>query len=284
MIFSCFFLQGNNQDDLKFSGFQGGPMKRSVDSLIKIIMAFAIAITYSGAIYSQQDNKGADKGKQNAPETAKTSEDKSDQKEKKGGTYLDIAHAKDNSIKYQDDIRDDIHKLQVVIANFGDANEKSSLETIQKNHLSGTKELFKRNYLNAYSILRDVKSQIRTLYQGVSERYQKKTNEILGRCADVIVEKEIGSGNKEESSGSAAKTSRKITTNKIKLNIAYGQLNTADKYKFDERLAEAVTHYRIAKIYGIGILLDMAESEGDKTTLKNEFKTDQMDSENQISK
>ena len=261
---------------------QGVNMKRTVSTLFT--MAFAMTIlAYSTEIYSQQEKSTDQKDSKSAskPDTAKSESNGSKELQ---GTYLDVAIAKENSIKYEDIIVEDIHKLQVIIANFGDANEKSTLETIQKDHLNGRKELFKRNYLKAHSILKNVRKQIQTLYQGLSERYQKKTNEILGRCADTIVEKEIGAGNQKESVENAAKTSRKITQNKIKLTIAYDQLNMADKFKFDERLADSLTHYRIAKLHGIGILVDMADSETDKNNIKNEFKADQMDSENQISK
>jgi hypothetical protein len=252
-------------------------MKRSVSISITMVSLLAV-VAYSGAVYSQQDNK-ADQGKQD-------NSAKSEAKDQKlTGTYLDVAHAKDNAVKYEDIIKDDIYKLQVVVGNFGDASDKSALETIQKDHLTGRKELFKRNYLNAYNILKKTRGQIHSLFQGLSDRYQKKANEILGRCADTIVDKEIGMGNTGDINvTTAAKTSRKITQNKIKLTIAYDQLNMGDKFKFDERLSDAVTHYRIAKLHGIGILVDMADSENDKSKIKNEYKADQMDGDNLVSK
>ena len=235
----------------------------------------------SGNVNSQEDKKANDTVKQ---ETAKsdTKPDASAEKQT-AGSYLDISHARENAIKYDEDIRDDIYKLQVVVANFGEASDKSALESIRKDHVNGKKELFKRKYLSSATILKKVKADIRSLLINLSNRYQTKTNEILGLCAETLVDKEMGLNNTSDSNA-AAKVSRKITQNRIKLVIAYDHLNMGDKFKFDDRLSDAVTHYRLAKLHGINILVDMAESESDKDNVKNQYKVDLSDGENLVSK
>jgi septum formation topological specificity factor MinE len=236
----------------------------------------------NGNVFGQQNaSSGSDK-----KDTTKSETKSSESTEQKPvGTYLDISHAREDAIRYDEFIRDRIYRLQVVVANFGEAADKSTLEAIQKEHVQGKKELFKRKYLNSVTILTKVKKDIRELLASLSTRYQTKANDILGLCAETLVDKEIGMGNRGDLNIElAAKTSKKITQNRIKLIIAYDQLSMGDKFKSEERLFDSVTHYRLAKLHGINILVDMAESESDKDKVKTQYKVDLSDGENLVSK
>lgn len=256
---------------------------KQIKSILMLTVLFMTTFFSVGVVYGQQDKKPEEKGKQ---EPAKTEAKTDENAEKKPvGSYLDVSHAKDSASEDDDFIRDHIYRLQVVVANYGEASDKSALESIQKEHLQGKKELFKRKYLNASNILKKVKKDIHTLFLSLSTRYQTKANEILGLCAEALVDKEIGMGNKADTNvETAGKTSRKIAQNRIKLLIAYDHLNMGDRFKSEERLYDALTHYRLAKLHGINILVDMAESEGDKSNVKSKYKVDLSDGENLVSK
>ena len=256
---------------------------KKIWSLLVAMTFFLTTVLSTSRIYSQQGGKTADTGNQDATKSA----DKSNgsKEEKIYGTYLDISHAREDAIVYEEIIKNHIYKLQVVVANFGDANDKSALDSIIKEHVHGKKELFKRKYLSAANILKKVRKDIREVYNTISSRYQTKANDILGLCAETLVDREIGIGGKGDMNvENAARASKKITQNRIKLIIAYDQLNMGDKFKFEERLGDAVTHYRLAKTHGVNILIDMADSEVDKNNLKNQYKVDLMDGENLVSK
>jgi len=233
-----------------------------------------------GNIYGQAAKNPAESDKTDT----KAGDAKSDE-QKPVGTYLDIAHAKEDAVMLDGQIRDRIYRLQVVVANFGEAGDKSALDSIQKEHVHGKKELFKRQYLSSLKILTKVKKDIKDLYQTLANRYQTKANEILSLCAESLVDKEIGMGSQGDTDLEAAgKTSRKLNQNRIKLVIAYDQLNMGDKFKSEDRLYDAVTHYRLAKLHGINILVDLAESQGDKDKVKTQYKVDLSDGENLVSK
>jgi len=252
---------------------------KHVKSILISAMFLALA---TPSVYGQQDKKPADVGKQEPAKEEKSAESTENANR---GTYLDVVHAKENSIVLDENIREDIYLLQVVVGNFGEASDKSTLESIQKDHVQGKKELFKRKYLNSYNIFKKVSKNIQELYTKLVTQYQTKANEILGLCAETLVDRETGSSNKSNKNPEvAAKTSKQLMENKIRLVIAYDQLNMGDKFKFDERLSNAVTHYRLAKLHGINILVNLAETEADKTTVKNQYKTDLMDGENLVSK
>jgi len=253
-------------------------------SILISIMLYMATIIFPGKIFGQQDTKSGDQGKQeSAP--AKSEEKSQDSTNAKTGTDLERFHARENAIQYDDIIRDHIYKLQVVVANYGEASDKSTLDSISKEHVNGKKELFKRKYISAYSIFKKVNNDIQKLFIGLADRYQSKTNEILGLCAETLVDREIGIGNKADMNVEAAgKTSKKVTNNRIKLVIAYDHLNMGDRFKYEDRLSDAVTHYRLAKLHGINILVDMAETENDKASIKNQYKLDLMDGDNLVSK
>lgn len=256
-------------------------MKRVWSKLVAVNFIMT-ATLFTNQVYSQ-DSKSADSGKQ---ETAKSDEKPgSDKNGKVYGTYLDVAHAREDAIAYDEIIRDNIYKLQVVVANFGEANEKTALDAIVKEHIRGKKELFKRQYLSASTIMKKVRKDIRDLLNAITTRYQTKANDILGICAETLVDREIGIGSRGDMNlESAGRASKKLTQNRIKLVIAYDQLNMGDTFKSDERLSDAVTHYRLAKMHGINILLDLADSDNDKANVKNQYKVDIMDGDNLVSK
>jgi hypothetical protein len=135
---------------------------------------FITTIFFTGAVFGQQDKKTTDQGKQ---ETEKTEDKATTSGENKPvGTYLDVSHARENAIEYDETIRDHIYKLQVVVANFGEAGDKSALESIVKEHVQGKKELFKRKYLSAAIILKKVRKDIQNLFLNLTTRYQTKND------------------------------------------------------------------------------------------------------------
>jgi DNA primase catalytic subunit len=250
-------------------------MKRSNIIYSALCLITALVLT-TGNNYAQE-TKPADSGEK---------KESGNNKEKRIGTYLDKAHAKERANRLDNELRDDIYKLQVVVANFGGEKEKSTLKTIVDKHLNAKKDLFKRKYLTADQGFQDVKQDIFKLFTDLSDSYETKANDILSKCAEALVDKEIGIGSTRDAmaSDTAARTSQKITSNRIKLLIAYDQLNMADKFQFQQRLSDSITHYRLAKLYGINILVDLAETEDEKNKLRSEYKADLADGENLISK
>lgn len=258
-------------------------MNSSKQRVKKLFIGFS-ALVFTGSVLYGQNSNATDSGKDTQKESQTTTKSE-DKNEKLVGTYLDVAHAKENSVRYDDIIKNDIYKLQVMVANFGDASDKSKLDEVIKDHIEGKKELFKRKYLYSWQILKNTKANINAIMVHLSQKYQKQSNDILGKCAELLVDREIGIGNSADvNAQSAGKTSKKITDNKIRLMVAYDQLNMADKFKYEERMAEALTHYRLAKLHGINILIDMAISQDEKNKIKAEYKVDLLDSENRISK
>lgn len=246
--------------------------KNSFDKILALV-AGLVGLSFSGVLFAQDGT---------SEEPVKESTKSTDDSEKVYGTYLDVIHAKDGSEKYNKLIMDDIYKLQIVVENYGTAEDKSNLKSILDNHKNGVKLQYKRDYLGAFETFKQVRKDIKNLFDNLVKNYEAKAHEILNKCADRIVDLELGI----DQSGSAdpneqGRSSKKVEQGKLKLILAYNQLDMATGFLQADRLSDAIVHFRLAKLYGISILVDLTDP-ADQEKVKSEYKTDLMDADNRV--
>lgn len=212
------------------------------------------------------------------PLMAQDEEKKETEEEKAVGTYLDYYHAKETATRLKDRNRMELYRLKVMVANFGEDDQKSQLEQANKDYKDGIKYYYRKKYLVADKYLSKNKEDIYALYKALSTKYRERTNELLSRCADNLVEIELS----ESIELSAVEQSRTKTISKTRVHlvVAYNQLSMGEVEETSERYPEAISHYRVATYHAINMLIEMAETKEDKDKLREEFKVDLADVEN----
>ena len=238
-------------------------LKNFVSNSAKAGLIFSLMLT-GIAINAQEENQGASQERQH-------------------GSYMEINHAKKSAMRLIDINKAELARLKVIVANFGTDAQKNRYEELSNNFKEGYKELYKRKYLEAETILLQNRTDIVALLKEMADLYQNQAGDILNRCADQLVERELGIDPTSAGDPNAqTKVNRLIIDNNIRLLIAYDQLNMGDRYMVDEQYSSAIVHFRIAKMHGIQILIYLAETEEDREKIRDEFAKDLEDGNNRI--
>jgi hypothetical protein len=96
------------------------------------------------------------------------------------------------------------------------------------------------------------------LYKKISELYKKQSDEMLLKCADKILDFSLDEKNQFDPN-----RSKVLFNNMMRLWIAYGQIDDAEKARIDGIYKTSVFHLRVTKSYAITILEDLdPESRG----------------------
>lgn len=193
-------------------------------------------------------------------------------------SYLDIFHSKERAYSLKRENMEDIHRLKVIVTNFGDANHKTMFENIMKSYKEGVKVLYKNRFIDADKQLTQNKSDIIKLYALFAMEYHTKTNELLNDCADKLVDVELA----ESIEPGSMKTSKNriIVQNRNRLQVAYSQLNMGADLEKSQNLPEAVAHFRVAKYHGIKILMSLTDDENEKKKIDDQYQKDMIDVDN----
>ncbi len=194
------------------------------------------------------------------------------------GSYLDIYHAKETSTRLRDENRLQLYRLKIMVANFGDGDEKSKLDAANENYKEAVKSMYKKHYLVSEKKLTANHSEIESIYGTLAKKYREKTTELLNRTADRLVKIELSES--VEPGASANTRAKLISRARISLVVGYNQLTMGEAEESIHRFAEGIAHYRVARFHAIHMLAAMAETEEDRKKILDEFKVDLMDIEN----
>ncbi|MDH5716024.1 MAG: hypothetical protein OEZ22_00115 [Spirochaetia bacterium] len=200
--------------------------------------------------------------------------------EKKAGTYLDKIHARRNVLRLKKENFENIKRVKAMVANFGDSSDQSKFDKIQSEYIQGMKYLYERKSIEANNVLKKNEEELIGLMESLSAKYKEKATQILARCASELVEAELGEMDRKADEVSK-NMGRIIDTSKGQLLIAYDQFDLGNNFETDKRFEHALIHFRIAKEHGIHILIRLKLTENEKESVRNEFKVDLSDSNNQ---
>ena len=206
--------------------------------------------------------------------------EKNKETKKAVGNYLDRMYSKKASIKLLERNRNEIYRLKVIIANFGkDGKDSASqLKKVLKDYKEGMKLYYTNNYITAARVLKKNREDIASLYKIMLAVYRKQTQELLGKCADELVNEEL-KGTTSPSVNTDANV-QLVEQGKLKLRVAYGQYNMATDALKHRRMAQSIAHLRVARYHGVYMLIALAKDEKEKKQLKSNYKTYLLDSEN----
>lgn len=221
---------------------------------------------------------------ENATDSTKT--DKTEDKKQAGlgtdnqGTYLDVYHAKEASVQLKKQNIEDIHRLKIMVKNFGTSEEQESFKKITDGYKEGIKFYYKSKLIESEKRLKENQKNIIELFASLANGYNERASEILSNCADKLVDVELAA-TLESGQIDTAKNGI-ISKTRIRLVVAYNQLNDGEKYQRAERPDDAISHYRLAAYHGVNILTDLAETQEEKAEIRKKYNKQMIDSENRI--
>lgn len=229
---------------------------------IKLLAAFfaVIMLSFSVAIYSADEPKK--EGKEDL-----TVKDKEDER-----NYLKLFDAKANIERLVKSNLEEINTASVAIQNFGkdasfsnvevpdkiDPNKKEKVdvqkefEEVKKDYKNAMLMYYKRHYVRSNNDLLEVQKRIHKLYRGMFIGYLNKTNEILDKCANKLMEMDT-----DPKTHRNDKSKEKLQINQTRLRLAYNNLADAEAADYSDYYVGALFYLRVAKSYGIAILDDL---------------------------
>jgi hypothetical protein len=242
----------------------------------KILQALCLSVLVS--VFAVSPAIAQDGG---SDQTAK--KDNPDNNEKKYDNYLRMIHAKEMAGKLVIINKAELARLRVIVANFGEGSDKDTYTKLANNYKQGMKDLYKKKYLESEEEFLQNRVDINEFLNKLAERYRDKAREILNRCADTLVERELGVNPQNDVNPTEqGKVFKLIMRNKIKLAVGYDNLNIGEDFYEQRRFSNSISHFRLAKLHGIDMLIQLANTEQEKDDVKKEYQVDLADGENKV--
>jgi hypothetical protein len=224
----------------------------------------------ANALASQDTVKPKSTGSAGAGKKAATTEgDKSGAKEV---TYLDLVHAREKALKLKEDNMRDIQLLNALGNSLPEAIDKGESEKISTEYKDALKLIYKLEYVGAEKTLRTNRENIAAAMGKASEIFRKKTTEMLNQSADRMADLDM----QAENSGSAdsIRMAGIVQKNQHRLSVGYQQLTLASNAEKHRRYAEALAHYRLARLHSIYLKIELAKDENEKKQLRAQYRNE----------
>ena len=188
---------------------------------------------------------------------------------------LDISHAVDDTAKFYRMNRSKIFTLNIIVANFGFDEDRAAFENIKQDFKNAVLNVYKGHYVAADKTFRKNLAEIKNLFERLANVYHERTLALLNDCADALVELEFTeSVNPSRRLDSRAK---QIVRSRIWLRHGYSQIAEGETMQLQDLPEFAIGNYRIAKMYGIGILKELSPDDASREEVENKYSVDSED-------
>lgn len=169
--------------------------------------------------------------------------------------------------------RESITRLYSIVAYFGSevSGSDASYKEVKESYRQGLQKYYVGDLPGALGFLEKTDSKANELLEAFSDIYRDRTQEILQKAADALVEKDISLMN--EGAGQFGGT-RDLQKNQFKTRIAFQQFGNAEDMRRRKMHGEAIEHMRVAKIHAINVLLDLAADENARKEINQTYKKD----------
>lgn len=224
---------------------------------------------------SVKPKKTADKPAPTAPATKKEEAAAAKEGEKSGArevTYLDLVHAREKAQKLKEDNMRDIQLLNALTAAMPEAVDKSASEQIANEYKDALKLIYRQDYVTAEKTLRTNRENIASAMSKASESFRKRTTEMLNQSADRMADLEMQAEN--TGSAEAIRMAGVVQRNQHRLAVGYQQLTLATTAERHRRYAEALSHYRLARLHAIYLQIELAKDENEKNALRAKYRNE----------
>lgn len=247
-------------------------MHKTVAKLTALILAF-LFISGLSAQDSVKPKSGAAAAKKPAATPDATGESASgDKSGAKESTYLDVVHAREKSFKLKDDNMRDIQMLNALGAALPEAFDKSESEKLSNEYKEASKMIYRMEYVNAERILRQNRENIGKAMGRASEIFRKKTSQMLNQSADRMADLDMAAGT--AGNAESIRMQGLVQKNQHRLSVGYQQLTLASNAEKHRRYAEALSHYRLARLHAIYLMIELAKDDAEKNRLRNEYRSE----------
>ncbi|MBL8034015.1 MAG: hypothetical protein JNJ69_09955 [Leptospiraceae bacterium] len=245
-----------------------------IRTAVILLVMLAQPIFY-GAIFAQDAVKpksGQGPAKKPSSEGSKAETSGGDKGGAKESTYLDVVHAREKSLKLKDDNLRDIQLLNAMGASLPEAFDKSESEKIGNEYKEALKHIYRMEYVQAEKVLRENRENIAKAMGRASEIYRKKTTDMLNKSADRMADLDMAADN--SGSAEAIRMQGIVQKNQHRLSVGYQQLTLAANAEKHRRYAEALSHYRLARLHSIYLMIELAKDDAEKNKLRAEFRSE----------
>jgi hypothetical protein len=228
-----------------------------VRNVLKTLCGFLMVMLVSVALFAQQQpaQPQGDQPKEPAPSENYSEADRPED------NYLERFHALDVCERLVPENLERIYTLNVITTNFKSQHSdwESDYQAVYKGYKEAVDLYYRRNIIYARVRLEENKVAINKFYTKIAKAYREDCINMLSKCADTILELTLGG---EQKSGAGDTTVRRsspevnkaLFINKMRIRIAYGELDAGDRSIQDGVPHTAIFHFRIAKGYAINIL------------------------------
>jgi hypothetical protein len=246
-------------------------MQKITANRIIALIAVAAAPFSLAAQDSVKPKKAAEKpaAKKEEASAAGKEADKSGAREV---TYLDLVHARDKALKLKEDNMRDIQLLNALGAAMPEAVDKGASDQIATEYKEALKLIYRMEYVGAEKTLRTNRENIAAAMGKASEVFRKKTTEMLNQSADRMADLDMQAEN--TGSAEAIRMAGVVQRNQHRLSVGYQQLTLASTAEKHRRYAEALSHYRLARLHAIYLQIELAKDESEKNSLRAKYRNE----------
>lgn len=150
---------------------------------------------------------------------------------------------------------------------------KSSYDNIRSSYRKGMSFYYMGNYESSIPHLNNSMQAAQDLMKKFADYYKNEATLILQNCSESMVERDLAMLYEDEKNMG----SEKVMKNQFKLRIAYNQMASGDSNIDAKRYEQAIEHYRLAKLHGINVLINLADTPAKKKELSEKYKIDLQD-------
>lgn len=248
----------------------------SAQKLFRVISLVIVGVFAVSMLFAQQ--KTADDGITKMPDGSYRSKDH-DEATRPDDDYLAKFAARDYVEKFMKRNIDEIYMLNVLVKNNSGKGWDAKYEELYKGYMDAMSQYYKRNMIYAREKLEKNQVGIRDLFKTVIEDYKKQCDELLNECAGKVMLLHM-----DVSARIDPDRYDQLWMNSLRLKVAYGQLDDAERSETEKYLAGSVYHLRVARAYGIAILEDLAKDENEKKSVADKYRVMKADNRNRIFK
>lgn len=243
-------------------------MRRNLKALlIPMIIMFAVTVSFA-----QDGGAAKDESKVDISQTDPGSEySEADRPEE---NYLAEFHARDRCEYLIKHNLEEIFTLKVIMENFKkDFSDWEKMYTdVYEGYKKGVDLYYRRDLIYAAVKLEYNKKKINEFYKEISDKYREQCLTMLNLGATNILDLTLDSRTKSDPN-----KNRKLFNNKMRLRVAYSNMDDAEKARLDRNYSLSIFHYRIAKMYAISILENL-----DPKQYRNKYDVHKADNKNRI--
>ncbi len=172
----------------------------------------------------------------------------------------------------------DVQRLKILIANFGKdvSGSQQEFDKIRETYKQAEENYYRRQFKKSLDLHVDVNRQVTEVYKKFTAHYQEQVAKLLTDCSESMTSLDFA---RSAEPGDKNDVLRVIQKNQFRLRIAYNQVALAENQIQEENFPNAITHYRLAKVFAIHVLKQSQEDPNKAKELDEKYKVDLTDAQ-----